>query len=628
MKCRQLISAVVLAVAMLAPIGCALKNSPVTFIGTEQELPSLDPSLLAPVEPEPAEPSTATAEEMIQPPLSLDQKPANDWSLTLNEAIQVALSNSSVLRELGARVIQAPELTPTVYGPSIQATDPRFGIESALSAFDAQLVNSAFYEKNDRALNNALLGGGTNFFEQDLWRFQTQLSKRAATGTEFTLRNNVEDDLNNATRNLFGTAGVPGVIDAHAWTWYAEAEARQPLLQGRGVEFNRIAGPNAAPGYVNGVVIARLNTNISVADFQLALRNYISNVENAYWDLYFAYRDLDAKRIARDRTLATYREIKNLMDQGLEGGESDKVAQAAEQYYRFEQDVQDALTGRLVDGTREFNGSTGGTFQGVGGVYVSERRLRLIMGLPINDGRLIRPVTPPCEANVVFSWDEIVNKSLTQRVELTRQNLRVRRSELELIANRNFLLPRLDVVGRYRRRGLGDHLYDANVPILELDNTTSFVNSGTDEWQFGMEWTSTVGFRQAHSAVRSAELDLARERAILRETERQIVHDVSNAIAEKERAFKVLQAARNRRAAAEQQLCLLTSPTTRETARQRDFNLIMDAQRRAAEAQISYFRGLTAYAVALKNVYLEMGGLMDYCNIQLCDEPNSATHSG
>jgi len=36
-----------------------------------------------------------------------------------------------------------------------------------------------------------------------------------------------------------------------------EAYARQPLLQGGGVDFNRIAGPNGTPGLINGVVIAR-----------------------------------------------------------------------------------------------------------------------------------------------------------------------------------------------------------------------------------------------------------------------------------------------------------------------------------------------------------------------------------
>ena len=35
-----------------------------------------------------------------------------------------------------------------------------------------------------------------------------------------------------------------------------------------------------------------LITDISLADFEIGLRDFVSNVENAYWDLYFAYRNL------------------------------------------------------------------------------------------------------------------------------------------------------------------------------------------------------------------------------------------------------------------------------------------------------------------------------------------------
>ena len=41
-------------------------------------------------------------------------------------------------------------------------------------------------------------------------------------------------------------------------------------------------------------LVARIRTDISIADFEIGLRDYVSNVENAYWDLYYAYRDLDA----------------------------------------------------------------------------------------------------------------------------------------------------------------------------------------------------------------------------------------------------------------------------------------------------------------------------------------------
>ena len=630
MAARSIRTARLFACAMIAAMGCSLNKpilqhdrdnaelidmvhrttNPMDVNSQGFEIPT-DRVALASFE------TSVERASMVATPLSLKHQQPEDWPLQLDNVIQLALANSDVMRGLGARVLQAPTLTPTAYGPSIQATDPAFGIEAALSEFDTQFSTRAFYEKNDRALNNSLLGGGTNLFVQDLWRFQSELRKQAATGTEFSLRHNIEDDLNNSPRNLFGTAGL---LNQHAWDWNIEAEIRQPLLQGRGVTFNRIAGPNAVPGVANGIMIARVNSHISAADFQLALRDFISNVENAYWELHFAYRDLDAKKRARDRSLQTWREIKNRNREGQQGAEADKVAQAAEQYFRFKQEVENALSGRLVEGTRDFNGSTGGTFQGVGGVYVAERRLRLIMGLPINDGRLVRPMTPPSEAEVLFDWNDVVAEAMTRRVELKRQNLRVRRRELELTASRNFLQPRLDFIGRYRRRGLGNHLYDPRVPASAVGTS---VGSGKDEWQMGLELTSPIGLRQAHSGVRNAELVLARERAILKDTERQIIHDLSNAVSDKERAFEVLQTARNRRQAAERQYELLTSRDPRATRRrgESDFNVVLDAERRAAEAETAYYRTLTAYAVSLKNVYLEMGNILSYCNIHFAEGP-------
>ena len=44
-----------------------------------------------------------------------------------------------------------------------------------------------------------------------------------------------------------------------------------------------------------------------------------------------------------------------------------------------------------------------------------------------------------------------------------------------------------------------------------------------------------IGFRQGYAGVRNAQLALARERAVLVDMERQVVHDVSNAVSEKAR---------------------------------------------------------------------------------------------
>lgn len=533
---------------------------------------------------------------------SPDWTPPASWDMTIDEAIQMALANSTVLRDLGAQVLQSPGTTPTIYSPAIQSTNGTSGVEAALSAFDAQLAGDFFYEDNERVLNNEFVGGGVNFFTQHLSTFESSLSKRSATGTLFTLRHNFDADLNNSERNL---------IDGRAWAYNVEAEVRQPLLQGRGTYFNRVAGPNATPGVYNGVVIARLNADISVAQLEIALRDYLSDVENAYWDLHFAYVDLAVKTTARDRSLNTYRLLQARED--LPGAEKDKLAQAKEQYFRFEQDVQNALAGQLVIGTRGFNGSGGGTFQGSGGVYVNERRLRLIMGLPINDGRLIRTTSEPNAAQVSYNWDDLTSNALARRTELRSQQLSVQQREHELAASKNFLLPRLDAVGRYRYRGLGDNLYDPNVTVSGTP-----ADSDTHEWLMGISYSQSVGFRQAHAAVRNAQLRLSRERAILAELQRQVVHSVSNAVAECDRAYEVMRVSLNRLGAAQDQYDILNGEA-QAPVRQFDFNALLDSERRLAEAETAANRAKIQYALATKNVNFEMGALLEYFNIHLAE---------
>ena len=226
--------------------------------------------------------------------------------MRLEEVVQLALAKSNVIRDLGGAVLRTPSAVETHWDPAIRETDPRYGVDAALSAFDAQFAASAFGEKNSRAINNQFFGGGTRELRQDVAALQAQLTKRAATGTEFTFSHNVDYDSNNAPGNLFRSA----------WNVNIETEFRHPLLQGGGVEFNRIAGPSQVPGVYNGVLIARVNTDVELADFEIAVRDLVSDVENTYWELYFAYRDLDAKIKARDAALDTWRRIHALYEGG------------------------------------------------------------------------------------------------------------------------------------------------------------------------------------------------------------------------------------------------------------------------------------------------------------------------
>jgi len=350
----------------------------------------------------------------------------------------------------------------------------------------------------------------------------------------------------------------------------------------------------------------------------------VNHVETAYWDLYFAYRDLESKIAARDAALSTWRRVQALEET------DDKAAQAGEQYFRFTEDLQNAISGRIVEGTRSNNGSSGGTFRGSLGVHVAERRLRLLIGLPINDDMMLRPAHDPVPAKVVFDWGEIVREGLVRRAELRKQLLQIKRRELELLASRNFLLPEVDTFGRYRWRGFGKDLLDSDrTGKPRFDNAYRDLTSGDfQEWQLGVEVTMPFGYRRGHAAVRQAQLQLARERAILKEQERQIVHDLSNAISDMRRAYEVSQTAFNRRVAAKKQLASLNE---REVLTGRvDLNTMLDAQRRAADADTRYFRALVEYSLAIKNVHFEKGTLLEYNDVYLSDKesiPVPPTHN-
>ncbi len=283
--------------------------------------------------------------------------------------MRLALVNSKVLTEIGGQVLQSPANVRTTHGPAITETDPRFGVEATQAAFDPVFSASSNFNKNHYAINNIFFGGGTRVVEQDTADFSTELTKRTATGGTFSLSNNTDYDANNTPGNLF----------PHAWNTVNQATFRQPLLQGAGAEFNRIYGPpnvpgvfSGVPGYANGVMVARINTDISLTELETGLRDLVSNVENAYWDLYFAYRDLDAKIAARDSALETWRRVHALFVSGRRGGEAEKEAEAREQYFRFQEETQVAWYGRLVQGTTVFNGSGGGSCAGLSGVRVAE----------------------------------------------------------------------------------------------------------------------------------------------------------------------------------------------------------------------------------------------------------------
>jgi hypothetical protein len=129
-------------------------------------------------------------------------------------------------------------------------------------------------------------------------------------------------------------------------------------------------------------VMARTNDDLALADFEAGVRNLVYDVERAYWDLYYHYRNLAAAQAGRDSALQTWRKIYALYVAGSKGGEAEKEAQAREQYFLFRAQVENSF----------------------GLLYAAESRLRNMMGLAPTDDRLVRPADEPVTAKVHFSF--------------------------------------------------------------------------------------------------------------------------------------------------------------------------------------------------------------------------------
>ncbi len=532
------------------------------------------------------------------------------WDLSLQDAIRIALSNSRVMRDVGARIVNQPpssQLSNTVYDAAIAEADPVRGPHAALSEFDAQFATKFIYNHanvNDdnnraRAHHFPFMTLGSATLADDFYMAQLELSKKAATGTQYAVRSTnyyLEGDFFARTAHLYN----PGV----------ELEVRHPLLQGGGIDFNRIAGPRSVPGIYNGVVLARLNTDIALADFELAVTNFLVDVERAYWNLHYAYRDLNAKKSSRDASLEIWRTVKRKYEAGAEMVDADDEASARGQYYLLQGEVEDSLAGRET--------LANVALPTTGGVYANERRLRVLMGLPANDGRLIRATDSPVQAPVTFEWIASCGEAIDRRVQLRKQRWIVKRRELELVASRNFLLPKLDLLANYRTSWLDSQLVtpDNNPIHVHFGLNRLDLEGDMHQASAGLQFSAPLGWRKELAAVRHAELTLARERAVLREQELQISHELSASITELDRAYHQISATYNRFVSAQQQVAARRAKYDKG-ALQLEF--LLDAQLRSAESDSIYHKSLVDYNLALTNVHLQRGSLLEYNGVIMAE---------
>ena len=567
-------------------------------------------------------------------PLTLDNQKYEFLDLTLEECVSYALVNSKLIRtipgtqrqnvDIAANILSTPsQQQSTVYDPAITATTtspqqiaidqngnrvlPRGaaranqvgGVEDALSEFDAQFSAFFSYNNTDRARNvqQGNIFNPTPFRGRD-GTGQMALSKRMATGGIVSARSQSIYSNNNID--------TPSVARAFPsdYTQILEFQVQHPLLRGRGTSVNRIP-----------VVLARINEDLSLVDFEERVRNLVRDVEFAYWDLYQSYWNVENARVARDSAAKAYHIAYEKLQKGAAGTTE---AQAKFTYHDFQAQLDAALAG-------------GAALGGDPGLFGREQTLRILMGWASSDGRLIRPSDKPSIGMAQFDFDDAINEMLSRSVDLRRQRWVIKQRELELLSAKNQMLANVDLSFIYRYVGVGTSLLDKggngvfpeNPPGRPAEPPPSaweeLLSGEYQEAAVRLDYLpNPIGARRASNDVRNKQLTLARDHALLEEKEIAATHRISQVLRELNSNYIQMTEQLAALSAADRWVKLYQEKfNAGEAGAEQIMDLLLRAQQSRANAGRNYARALAEYNKSIVEVHLLKGSLLEYNNITL-----------
>jgi len=609
---KALLFALLIAVMLAAP-SCRHTGDPIHYLGREYQADYIGEATSINFPDDVSTPSSEKLDFAVEPRRLRNEQKDEVWDLHLSQAIEMALSQSTVIRSSGQflspgnPILQNPDFASSVFDPALQESGVLFGnrgAEAALSEFDTQFTTRMLWGRDEQIQNNFIsngLGAGETLIDETA-SFNSSLRKRLSTGGQIELSHSV----NYTGRNIPTIGSGGSQLFSSAYAGNVQMQFRQPLLAGGGAEYTRIAGPvssniQGVTGVQQGVIIARINNDMELADFDKSVQQLVHDVELLYWQLHTAYQTYATLTEAKERAYSAWDRI-----------ESQRLAETGEGA-SIELDLRDNyfdLKGRATLARDN--------------IYSVEARLRLLIGLSVNDGTVIRPADSPITADFIPDWGTSLADALVNRPEIRRQKWSIKSTDLQLRAAENLLMPRLDFVSGYSINGFGDDLFgrerDGNQSAT--GNLGSFYrtlrrNEQTG-WNLGFEVSMPLGRRFAHTQVQSLELQLAKAQAMLREQENEISHEVASVFRDIDRTYLGMENAYNR---------LRVSKEAHEIAKAKyesdperyTISFVMQAASGETQAEMTLFDAVQRYNIALADLHYRTGKTLSANNISLSE---------
>jgi outer membrane protein len=329
-------------------------------------------------------------------------------ALTLDDAIRMALENNN-----------------DIEATRIDVTVAEYDLTAARGAYDLRFTSETYFERNETPVASFLGGGrdGSLKTTDVAGKFGFEgLSSRAGGSYrfEFTSRrlssNNVFNDVNPTVSNGF----------SFSYT--------QPLLRGRKTDDNR-----------RRVEIAKKNLSLTDAQFRRRATEVITNVEQAYWELAYALRNLqiqiDAVKQARAQAESDRRQVEKGVIAPVDLLESET------QVKNFEQGVyaaQESLA-RAENSLKK--------------MLSPDRRAELW-------SKALLPVTPVNLEAPRVALEEAVRSALSNRLELAELETSAEINKIDQRFYRDQTKPQIDLTATYGSNALAGSLNDEENPLV------------------------------------------------------------------------------------------------------------------------------------------------------------------
>jgi len=399
-------------------------------------------------------------------------------------------------------------------------------------------------------------------------------------------RDAITSTIGISKRFAFGTTA--GISASNTWARSAETPQRpetklsstslalsleQPLLEGFGREITEM-----------WITLARNSLDQSMSQLNASAIGTVQEVEVAYWNLVKAIGQLEFARLSREEASRLLTETRARAESG---------AQPASEILSAEIGVADAdqtiITSEAAVSDREDE----------------LKRLTNLAADPGGWDVKITPTDSPIVQSDMLGLDSLFAIAMRNRPDVYQNTLALRAHKMNLVIDKDRLLPTLNATGTYSLSG--------------SDTTTggslSDLSGGeANRWSLRLNLTVPIGNRSAESRYRTRRIEL-RQAELEREALEQTVY------AEVRTTLRAVENSRQQIAAAERSRRLNEAQLEQEKERLRlglSTNYeVLTRERSLADARNSYLGALIGHQTAVVDLEVKIGRLLQSRNIRI-----------